>query len=391
MSTLYELKQSLGMIGQQLKEKNNELSQKASDPNVNMDDVKQLKEEKSGLQQRYDIVEAQVKEVEQKETDKAKKDNQKNAAYQALSEDDKKVKAKAEFYRHALLPNDFEKPSQEAQRLLHALPTGNDTGGDKFLPTTLSNELVSEPFARNQLREKARLTNIKGLEIPRISYTLDDDEFITDEETAKEMALKGDTVKFSPHKFKVFAAVSDTVIHGSDIDLVNWVENALRSGLADKERKDAFALSPKNSIEHMSFYKTGVKEVPGEDIYEAIVNAIADLHEDYRSNATIYMRYIDYVKIIKILSNGTTNFFDTPAEKVFGKPVVFTDSAVNPVVGDFNYFGINYDNTTFDTDKDVKKGEYLFVLTAWYDQQRTLDSAFRIAKVDDDSKDTETP
>lgn len=35
---------------------------------------------------------------------------------------------------------------------------------------------------------------------------------------------------------------------------------------------------------------------------------------------------------------------------------------------------------TYDTDKDVKKGEYLFVLTAWYDQQRTLDSAFRIAK-----------
>lgn len=391
MSTLYELKQSLGMIGQQLKEKNNELSQKASDPNVNMDDVKQLKDEKSGLQQRYDIVEAQVKEVEQKQTDKAKKDNQKNSAYQALSEENKKVKAKAEFYRHALLPTDFEKPSQEAQRLLHALPTGNDTGGDKFLPTTLSNELVSEPFARNQLREKARLTNIKGLEIPRISYTLDDEEFITDEETAKEMTLKGDTVKFSPHKFKVFAAVSDTVIHGSDIDLVNWVENALRSGLADKERKDAFALSPKNSIEHMSFYNAGVKEVSGEDIYEAIVNAIADLHEDYRSNATIYMRYIDYVKIIKILSNGTTNFFDTPAEKVFGKPVVFTDSAVNPVVGDFNYFGINYDNTTFDTDKDVKKGEYLFVLTAWYDQQRTLDSAFRIAKVDGGSEDTNTP
>lgn len=391
MSTLYELKQSLGMIGQQLKEKNNELSQKASDPNVNMDDVKQLKDEKSGLQQRYDIVEAQVKEVEQKETDKAKKDNQKNAAYQALSEDDKKVKAKAEFYRHALLPNDFEKPSQEAQRLLHALPTGNDTGGDKFLPMTLSNELVSEPFARNQLREKARLTNIKGLEIPRISYTLDDDEFITDEETAKEMELKGDTVKFSPHKFKVFAAVSDTVIHGSDVELVNWVENALRSGLADKERKDAFALKPKNSIEHMSFYNTGVKEVSGEDIYEAIVNAIADLHEDYRDNATIYMRYIDYIKIVKILSNGTTNFFDTPAEKVFGKPVVFTDSAVNPVVGDFNYFGINYDNTTFDTDKDVKKGEYLFVLTAWYDQQRTLDSAFRIAKVDEDTDGSNTP
>lgn len=391
MSTLYELKQSLGEVGEQLKNKNNELSQKAGDPNVEFEHIKQLEKDVGILQQRYDILEKRKDEVQQKQSEKAQKDMEKTSVYQTLSEDDKKIKAKAEFYRHALLPNEFEKPSQEAQRMLHALPTGNDTGGDKFLPTTLSNELVSEPFARNQLREKARLTNIKGLEIPRISYTLDDDEFITDEETAKEMALKGDTVKFSPHKFKVFAAVSDTVIHGSDIDLVNWVENALRSGLADKERKDAFALSPKNSIEHMSFYNTGVKEVSGEDIYEAIVNAIADLHEDYRSNATIYMRYVDYIKIIKILSNGTTNFFDTPAEKVFGKPVVFTDSAVNPVVGDFNYFGINYDNTTFDTDKDVKKGEYLFVLTAWYDQQRTLDSAFRIAKVDGGSEDTNTP
>ena len=68
--------------------------------------------------------------------------------------------------------------------------------------------------------------------------------------------------------------------------------------------------------------------------------------------------------------------------KVFGKPVIFTDAATHPVVGDFNYFGINYNGITFDTDKDVKHGEYLFVLTNWYDQQRILDSAFRIAKVD---------
>lgn len=50
-------------------------------------------------------------------------------------------------------------------------------------------------------------------------------------------------------------------------------------------------------------------------MYDAIINALADLHEDYRDNATIYMRYADYVKIISVLSNGTTNFFDTPAEK----------------------------------------------------------------------------
>lgn len=149
----------------------------------------------------------------------------------------------------------------EAQRLLHALPTGNDSGGDKLLPKTLSKEIVSEPFAKNQLREKARLTNIKGLEIPRVSYTLDDDDFITDVETAKELKAKGDTVKFTTNKFKVFAAISDTVIHGSDVDLVNWVENALQSGLAAKERKDALAVSPKSGLEHMSFYNGSVKEV----------------------------------------------------------------------------------------------------------------------------------
>ncbi|ANZ33878.1 MULTISPECIES: phage major capsid protein [Staphylococcus] len=388
MTTLYELKQSLGMIGEQLKDKNNELSQKASNPNVDMESVNQLKEEKAGLQQRYDIVESQVKEIEQKEQSKFK---DKTNAYQSLNEENQIIKAKAEFYRHALNPKEYSKPSEQAQRLLHALPTDNDTGGDKFLPTTLSKELVSEPFARNQLREKARLTNIKGLEIPRISYTLDDDDFITDTETAKEMELKGDTVKFETYKFKVFAAVSDTVIHGSDVELVSWVENALRSGLADKERRDAFAASPKPGIEHMSFYNGSVKEVAGSNMYKAIINALADLHEDYRDNSVIYMRYADYIKIIDILSNGTTNFFDAPAEKIFGKPIVFTDAAVKPVIGDFNYFGINYNGTTFDTDKDVKKGEYLFVLTAWYDQQRTLDSAFRIAKVDGGSEDTNTP
>ncbi|HGF0588309.1 TPA: phage major capsid protein, partial [Staphylococcus aureus] len=322
-------------------------------------------------------VERQVQDIEEKEKAKVKDTGE---AYQSLNDHEKMVKAKAEFYRHAILPNEFEKPSMEAQRLLHALPTGNDSGGDKLLPKTLSKEIVSEPFAKNQLREKARLTNIKGLEIPRVSYTLDDDDFITDVETAKELKLKGDTVKFTTNKFKVFAAISDTVIHGSDVDLVNWVENALQSGLAAKERKDALAVSPKSGLEHMSFYNGSVKEVEGADMYDAIINALADLHEDYRDNATIYMRYADYVKIISVLSNGTTNFFDTPAEKVFGKPVVFTDAAVKPIVGDFNYFGINYDGTTYDTDKDVKKGEYLFVLTAWYDQQRTLDSAFRIAK-----------
>ena len=44
--------------------------------------------------------------------------------------------------------------------------------------------------------------------------------------------------------------------------------------------------------------------------------------------------------------------------------------------------GINYDiGTIFETDKDAKKGEYYWVLTAWGDQQIRLKSAFRLAVV----------
>ena len=46
MPTLFELKQSLGMIGQQLSNKNEELSKQASNPNVDIKDIEQLKREK---------------------------------------------------------------------------------------------------------------------------------------------------------------------------------------------------------------------------------------------------------------------------------------------------------------------------------------------------------
>ena len=71
---------------------------------------------------------------------------------------------------------------------------------------------------------------------------------------------------------------------------------------------------------------------------------------------------------------------------MLGKPVEFCDSATIPIVGDFNYLHLNYDpETVFDVDKDVDKGEYIWVLTAWFDQRRRLDSAFRLAVVEEET------
>jgi HK97 family phage major capsid protein len=379
-NTLYELKQNMATIGQQLKKVEGELSQKAVDPSASMDDIKALQKSKEDLQMRFDVIKQQHDQLEAEQKAKFAQQAQAKAVGLGNIDDPKQkvVKAKAEFIRASVQG----RPIDDDVKQLIAIPASNTTGGDKFLPTNLQNELVHEPFARNQLREVAQVSAIKGLELPKLSYELEDDDFITDEQTAKEIKLTGDTVTFGRNKFKVKVKISDTVIHGSDIELTNYVENALRSGLAAKEKKDALATEPKAGLEHMSFYSgTDIKRVEGAELYEAIMDAIADLHEDYRDNAQVVMRYSDYLKIVKALSNGTTNLFDAPPEKVIGKPVEFVDAAVKPIVGDFNYFRINYDAMTYDTDKDVNSGDYLFVLTAWYDQKRSLNSAFRIAEV----------
>lgn len=378
--TLYEMKQNMATIGQQLQKTESELSQKAIDPSASMEDIQALQKSKDDLKARFNVIKEQHDqlEAEQKAKFSQQQAQQQRAGFDGLGQEEKMVKAKAEFIRASIQGRPV---SDEAKQLI-AIPDGNATGGDKFLPTNMQKELVHEPFEKNQLREVAKTTGIKGLEVPKIAYSIDDDDFIDDDQTAKEIELKGDTATFGRNKFKVKVKLSDTVVHGSDVELTSFVDNALRSGLAGKEKKDALAETPKTGLGHMSFFnETDVKRVSGADLYEAITNSIADLHEAYRDNAQIVMRFADYIKIVKVLSNGNTSFYDTPPEKVLGKPVTFADGAVKPIVGDFNYFQINYDAMTYDSDKDIEKGNYLFVLTAWYDQQRLLDSAFRIAEV----------
>ncbi|MET3507039.1 HK97 family phage major capsid protein [Halalkalibacter oceani] len=379
--TLYELKQNLTTVGQQLQKVENELASAAIDPAKSTEDIQALQKSRDDLKMRFDVIKQQHDQLEAEQKEKFKQRQKENkVGFDGLSEKQKVMKAKAEFIRASLQ----RRPVNDEAKQLIAIPAGNETGGDKFLPTNLQKELVHEPFAKNQLRNVAQVTAIKGLEKPKISYSLDDDDFVTDEETAKEIKLTGDTVSFGRYKFKVKAKISDTVMHGSDVELVSYIENALRSGLAAKEKKDALTETPKTGLEHMSFYQNGqIKRVRGENLQKAIKAAIADLHEDFRDNAKIVMRYVDYLDIIEYLANGNATLYNAQPEQVLGKPVEFADSAVHPIVGDFQYFGINYDGMTYDTDKDVDSGDYLFVLTAWYDQKRSLNSAFRIAVVDD--------
>jgi len=158
------------------------------------------------------------------------------------------ITAKAALYRSTI----NGEPLAEEHR--KALLDNSATGGDKFLPKTVANEIIAEPSVKNPLRQDSTITNIPNLEIPKLAFTLDDDDFIADGATAKEIKAEGSTVAFGRHKFKVFVGVSETVLMGTDTNLVQVVDRGLESGLAKKEKKVAFAETPKTGEEHMSFY-----------------------------------------------------------------------------------------------------------------------------------------
>lgn len=391
--TLFEIKEKMATLQAAIQADAEWIAEKAADPSVSMEDITAKKAHRDELQSRFDMLKAENDDMEARQKANVQ-------AKAALGDKEQKIASKAAFYRDAM--NGQTKKSYEG---LGAIPAADsDLGtGDKLLPTNLSNELLVEPFETNPLRTVARITNITGLEEPKLGYTIEDADIadVTDKQTANEIALEGDTVVYGRMKAKVSATIKDTVLHGTDLDVVSTVEGALRSALAKREKHFAFQSAtsiynsgtPDSVHRHMSFYDYtsytsasvltyAIKAVEGATMYAAIVNALADLADEYAANARVVMKKADYYAMIQSLANDSEALFGSKPASILGYPVVFCDAAAIPVVGDFRYYGINYDiGTIYETDKDAKKGEYYFVVTAWGDQQIRLKSAFRLAVV----------
>ncbi len=266
----------------------------------------------------------------------------------------------------------------------NALKDDSTTGGKSFLPKTVSTQIITEPPVKNPLRDHSTYTDIENLEVPKLDFSIDDDGFIKDGETAKEIETKGSTVSFGRNKFKVFSEISETILRGSDADLTAYVNRGLASGLAAKEKKCAFAATPASGEEHMSFYAetVGIKKITSNTMLSAIRQAIADLDDEFAENAEVCMRKMNYLEIVEALANGNATLYAAPPESILGVPVFFCDKAVKPIIGDFSYSHFNYSpDMLYEADKDIKTGMNVFVLTAWFDHQIKLASAFRIAEV----------
>ncbi|MBC8531749.1 phage major capsid protein [Christensenellaceae bacterium NSJ-53] len=377
--TLYQIKEAMAQVGAELNAQRDWISAHAADPETSIETIRAAKAKRDELGERF----AELKEEHDRMEAETK---QQMEAQPKPDEKTKKIEARAKFYRAALAQ---QVVPREVMALLGAVPAGDSTigNGDNLLPVNVSNEIITEPMEINPMRQIEQVTNITNLEKPKLDFTLDDDDFVTDSETAKELAMDGDMVRFGRHKSKVKAQVSDTVYRGTTTNLVSTIENALRSGLAAKEKKVQFDANPASELAHMSFYSnsTGIRKVYGTTMLAAIMAAYADLPDMFAENARVVMRRIDYVNMISDLANGSAALWGKKPEDIIGIPVVFVDRAVKPIVGDFRYAQLNYDiNTSYDTDKDVDKGLYKFVLTAWFDHQILLKSAFRIAEVGQD-------
>ena len=374
----FKIQQQLEGTRASLKEAVNKVDAAYADVTSTLEQRAALEEIVKDLKNRVEKYENDLKELDD---EAAKNFELENSIRNARNSGDEKIEAKAELIRATM------KKEKVGQRVLNALGEGSGAGnGENLLPTTLMTELVTEPFAVNPLRGVSTMTNITNLEIPKLAFTLDDDDFLTsNSETAKEMKLSASKIKFERKDFRVYADITDAVLRGSNVNLVGYVENALRSGMAKKEKKLAFAVGTSNP--ETSFYnKTGsnydITAITKESKYLAIKAALADLEDDYADKAKIVMRRSDYFDIIEALANGNASLYQAQPESVLGAPVIFCDLATIPVVGDFSYSHFNYDlDATYESDKNIRTGITSFVLTGYLDHKIKMKSAFRLALV----------
>lgn len=384
--TLFQLKEQLSTVGAEIKAVSAWIGENAAKPEVPMADIQAKIARREEMQARFNAIKTEHDNLENEEKEKIK-ELAANAGNMANDVKLCKAQAKGDFYRAVLTGGDVNKVVKAAYSHLGAIPQGDSSlgGGENLLPVNISNELIVEPAQENPMRSVIRMSNITGLEEPRLLFDIDGSSYddITDKQTAKEIKQSSDTVTYGRKKVKVSARISDTVIHGSSLAISSEVDNALRSGLAVNEMKRMFAESPDSNYEHMSFYgSSGIKTIEkNTNLQDAIAAALADLPMAYRRSAKIVMSGIDWYGMWGKNLNNSGMFYEDRPLTLFGKEVVLCDDALYPVVGDFNYMRLNYDiGTTYDTDKDIKAGIYMFVLTAWYDIQFRLKSAFRIAK-----------
>lgn len=379
--TLYALMEQLGEIDNQLETERSAAMELARTPGSDMEQVRAAQQRVRDLQERRDILDAERQRLEAQAQERLRRQSGGENPTMSFEE------AAGMFFRSVLTQDNRSLPQMAYEQLGLIPEGGEDQGnGSALVPKHLSNRLLLAPKVQNPLRGRMTVTQVTGLSVPKLDFSLGDDSFLTkDGETAKELSAAGDTVDFDRHKAHLIAKVSETLLRSSPLNIEAAVTSALDSAMASKELSVMFATAPKSGEEHMSFYQTGdnaVKTITGTNLIDTIIDAFGDLEDIYQDGAAVCMRRQDYYKAIREMANGAESLFGKKPDDVIGYPVIFCDRAVTPVVGDFSYLQENFDCPPWlDSGKDVKLGIRMMTETAVYDIKRLLNAAFRLVKV----------
>lgn len=245
------------------------------------------------------------------------------------------------------------------------------------------NELKQDLFKKDifSLREIVTITNSNNLVLPRIPYKVYGVEY--ENEVEQELKTKGELIKFTKNKFKVSVSIPNIVNEADNEWVITYLKDELKQALEYKEKYCIFK-NTNAEEEHMNIYSSqnAIKKVEGENLFKAIMLALADLEDVYYKGATIVMNRAHYLKMMDELSNCNTNFYDKQLEQILGAKIVFCEFAEKPVVGDFSQLHINYeDDFLFENKCGLTDNLDKIIISGSFDIRVRLSSAFRIAKV----------
>lgn len=382
--TLYALMEQLSEMDRQIEAERTAALELARTPGSDMAAVRTAQQRVSDLEERRKILDAERARMEAASKARMERQNGNGTGADMSFEE-----AAGMYFSNVMTGGDVRAMPQMAYEQLGVIPEGSaDQGkGSALVPKHLSNRLLLAPKIKNPLRDRMTVTAIPGLEVPKLDFSIEDDDFLAkDGESAKELAAAGDTIAFGRHKVHLIAKVSETVLRSTPLDVEGAITSALDSALAAKELKVMFAAEPKTGEEHMSFYqkvdgKYAIATVEGSDVLSGAIAAFGALEDAYQAGACCVMRRQDYYAEIRKLANSESLFGKKP-EDVLGYPVVFCEKATIPVVGDLSYLQENFDAAPWlDSGKDVHKGLRLMTETCLMDIKRLMNAAFRLVIV----------
>lgn len=177
---LFEMRTSKFNLGQSLQSANEKLAEMAGQPDVSAEDIQAQQKKVDALQLRYNTISEQVKKAETEQKAKLTEDKNK-VAQNKISSDPKErmTQMEAAWIRKTVRPDNAEF-QEKWNTIKQEMKDDTTTQGGKLLPVNVSNQLVSEPFATNPLRQMETVSTITNLILPRIAFDIADDSFIND-------------------------------------------------------------------------------------------------------------------------------------------------------------------------------------------------------------------